>query len=171
MTLIHTALLSEGQTFIEKYKLHKVNSLPKIYANKNMLVLIGGIGKENTYNSLEFVFKNYTITKAVNIGIVGCGDTTIEIGELFCTNKELKDIKSMHCKTVDIAQLHTPNVALNTLYDMEASYFLDVVNRYIHKENIYIFKIVSDHLDSSVPKKEFIKKLIHDKFTPISTYL
>jgi len=171
MTLIHTALLSEAQIFIEKYKLQKVNSFPKIYANENIVVIIGGIGKENTFNSLAYIFKNYTILKAFNIGIAGCGDSTIEIGELFCTNKELEDIKSMNCKTVNTQQLPASNLVFNTLYDMEASYFLEVVNRYLMTKDIYIFKIVSDHLDNNIPKKEFVKKLIYDKFTPISKYL
>ncbi len=171
MTFIHTALLSEGQTFIEKYKLPKVNSLPKIYASKNIIVLIGGIGKENTNSSLKYIFDNYTITKAINIGIAGCSDTTIEIGELFCTNRELEDINSMRCETVDTPQLPTTNYPINTLYDMEASYFLAVVKKHLDEKNIYIFKIVSDHLDSTIPKKEFVKKLINDKFRYISKYL
>jgi len=170
MTFIHTALLSEAQTFIEKYKLTKVNSLPKIYANANIVVLIGGIGKENTVSSLKYIFENYTITKAINIGIAGCSDTTIEIGELFCTNRKLEDIEFLSCKTVDTPQLPS-NVTPNTLYDMEASYFLEIVKKYIDEKNIYIFKIVSDHLDSTIPKKEFVKKIIFDKFTQISKYV
>ena len=170
MTLIHTALLSEAQTFIEKYKLQKVNSQPKIYANKNIVVLIGGIGKENSYSSLEFVFENYAVTKAFNIGIAGCSDTTIEIGELFCTNRKLDDIKFMDCKTVDTPQLPS-NVTPNTLYDMEAVYFLEVVQKHLDEKDIYVFKIVSDHLDSTIPQKDFVKKLINDKYTQISKYL
>jgi hypothetical protein len=170
MTLIHTALLSEAQTFIEKYKLQKVNSQPKIYANENIVVLIGGIGKENTYSSLAYTFENYAITKALNIGIAGCGDTTIEIGELFCTNRKLEDIEFLSCETVDSAQLPS-NVTPNTLYDMEASYFLEIVKKHLDEKDIYVFKIVSDHLDSTIPKKDFVKKLINDKFTQISKYL
>jgi len=170
MTFIYTALLSEAQTFIEKYKLQKVNSQPKIYANKNIIVLIGGIGKENTYSSLKYIFENYIISKAFNIGIAGCSDTTIEIGELFCTNRKLDDIKFMDCKTVDTPQLPS-NVTPNTLYDMEASYYLEIVNEHLKQKDIYIFKIVSDHLDSTIPKKDFVKKIINDKFTQISKYL
>ncbi len=170
MILIHTALLSEAQTFLEKYKLQKVNSQPKIYASENMIVLIGGIGKENTHNSLEFIFENYTITKALNVGIAGCSNISVEIGELFCTNKQLEDIKSMDCKTVDSPQLPS-NTTPNTLYDMEASYFLEIVQKYLYEKDIYVFKIVSDHLDSTIPTKDFVKKLINDKFTQISKYL
>jgi len=171
MILIHTALLSEAQTFIEKYKLQKVNSSPKIYSNEKIVVLIGGIGKENTLRSLEYLFENYTIEKAFNIGIAGCSDTTIKIGELFCTNKELENIRCIDCKTVDSPQLPNTYLVHNTLYDMEASYFVEGVEKYIDEKNIYIFKIVSDHLDNTVPKKDFIKKFIYDNFTQISQYL
>jgi len=171
MTLIHTALLSEAQIFIEKYKLPKVNSLPKIYANEDRVILIGGVGKENTFESLDYLFKNYTITKAFNIGIAGCSDVEVQIGELFCSNKKLENIQFMECKTVNSVQLRTSHFALSTLYDMEASYFLEVVNRYVDDKNIYIFKIVSDHLESSIPQKDFVKKLVYDNFTQISQYL
>jgi len=170
MTLIHTALQSEAQIFIEKYKLTKINSNPKIYTSENMIVLISGIGKENTYSSLVYTFENYTITKALNIGVAGCSNISVEIGELFCTNKELKDINTMSCETVYIPQLPS-NAIHNTLYDMEASYFLEVVQKHLDEKDIYIFKIVSDHLDSTIPKKDFVKKLINDKFTQISKYL
>jgi len=46
MILIHTALRCEAQTFIEYYKLKKLNS--KIYLNDEIAVLISSIGKQNT---------------------------------------------------------------------------------------------------------------------------
>ena len=57
MILIHTALLCEAQTFIEEYKLKKINS--KIYRNDKVILLISGIGKENTISSLDYMFLNY----------------------------------------------------------------------------------------------------------------
>ncbi len=35
MTLIYVALLAEGQSIIEIYKLSKISSNPKIYGNEN----------------------------------------------------------------------------------------------------------------------------------------
>jgi len=171
MTLLHTALLSEAQIFIEKYKLSKVNSSPKVYTNENIIVVISGIGKENTYNALQYIFDNYTISKAINIGVSGCSDITMNIGELFCTNRELQDINTIGCKTVDTPQLPDSSVKENSLYDMEASYFLEIVKQYLDEKDIYIFKIVSDHLDSTIPKKDFIKKLIFNNFNKISKYV
>lgn len=171
MILIHTALLSEAQAMIEKYKISKTNSNPKIYSNDTIVVLIGGIGKENTLRSLEYLFKNYTISKALNIGIAGCSDTSIKIGELFCTNKELEDISYIKCETVDIAQLTTHNSQRSILYDMEAKYFLEVCNKYLEEKKVCVFKIVSDHLDDKLLPKDTVKKLIQNSLKRWEKYL
>ncbi|MEA3553757.1 MAG: hypothetical protein U9R39_05080 [Campylobacterota bacterium] len=159
MTLIHTALLCEAQTFIEILKLKKTNSIPKIYSNEKYIVLIGGIGRENTLNSLEYVFKNYKILKAINIGIAGVSDSSIKIGELFCSNHMLQDIKWLPLKTVDKPQIENNNDK-EYLYDMEGQYFLDICHNYLDKKDIFIFKVVSDHLSDDILAKDFIKKLI-----------
>ncbi len=158
MILIHTALLSEAQAIIEKFKLKKIDSNPKTYANNKILVIISGMGKEKTVNSLNSIFENYKITKAINIGIAGCNDTKIEIGSLFCTNKNLQNIKFMELKTVDKPQIFKNTSSL--LYDMEAKYFEEICKKYLDKETIYIFKVISDYLDDRIPSKEFVKKLI-----------
>ena len=160
MTLIHTALLCEAQTFIEKFKLKKINSIPKIYSNDDILVLISGVGKENTFKSLEYLFKNYTISKAINIGVAGVSSNSINIGELYCCNKQLKDIKWLPLETVETPQ--TTNISKQiTLYDMEAKYFLDICLKFLDEKDIYIFKVVSDYLSDEILPKDFIKKLIY----------
>lgn len=171
MILIHTALLSEAQAMIEKYKLVKINSNPKIYEDEKILVLIGGIGEQNTLRSLEYLFENYSISKALNIGIAGCSNTSIEIGELFCTNHYLKDIEYMTCETVNTPQLLTHNSKLLTLYDMEASYFLETVKQHLDEKNIYVFKVVSDHLDDTILPKDAVKKLIQNSLKQWEKYI
>ena len=158
MILIHTALLCEAQTFIEVLKLKKINSIPKIYKNKKYIVLIGGVGKDNTLNSLEYIFKNYTISKAINIGVAGSSNLSIKIGELFCCNHKLKDIKWLPLNTVDKPQ--TKNSGENCLYDMEGKYFLENCFKNIDEENIFIYKVVSDYLSDEILPKDFIKRLI-----------
>ena len=124
MTLIHTALLCEAQSIIEKYKLKKTNSNPKIYQNNNIIAAIGGIGKTNTVSCLEYIFENFKITKAINIGTAGCSDQKVSIGELFITNKTIKNIKSLKLKTVNSVQ--TTKIDNYQLYDMEGEFFLDI---------------------------------------------
>jgi len=157
MTLIHCALLCEAQAFIEFYKLKKVNS--KIYKNDNIVILISGVGKQNTISTLDYMFLNYDITKAINIGVAGCNDTSINIGELFCTNHNLKDIKQLPLKTVDTAQTISDETDI-TLYDMEAKHFLEISANYLDTDEILVFKIISDHLSHEILKKDFIKSLI-----------
>ncbi|MGB5867589.1 MAG: hypothetical protein WBG69_06935 [Arcobacteraceae bacterium] len=157
MILIHTALLCEAQSFIEYYKLNKLNS--KIYLNDQMVILISGIGKQNTLSNLEYMFVNYNITKAFNIGIAGCNDTTVPIGELFCTNHNLKNINTLPLITNDTVTTDS-TLEQSTLYDMEAHYFQEISLHYLEPKNIYIFKIVSDYLSSEKLAKDYIKLLI-----------
>ena len=159
MILIYTALLCEAQSFIEILKLKKTNSNPKIYSNNKYLVLIGGIGKENTINSLEFIFKNYKVSNAINIGIAGISNHSIKIGELFCCNHKLKDIKWLPLKTVIKPQKKIDSHK-DTLYDMEGEYFLDICLKNVCEKDTFVYKVVSDHLSDEILPKDFIKQLI-----------
>ncbi len=161
MILLHTALLCEAQIFIELFKLKKINSNPKIYSNNKYLVLIGGVGKDNTINSLEYIFKNHKISKAINIGTAGTSDKSIQIGELFCCNHKLNNIKWLPLKTVDKPQIKIDSQK-NILYDMEGSYFLNTSLKFLEQKNIFIFKIISDYLSDEALPKDFIKGLIKD---------
>jgi hypothetical protein len=166
MILIHTALLCEAQTFIEVLKLKKINSTPKIYTNDKYLVLIAGVGADNTSNSLEYIFQNYKITKAINIGVAGVSNRDIKIGELFCCNKKLDTIKWLPLKTVDTPKVEKESNE-NSLYDMEGKYFLDICLNNLDENNIFIFKIISDYLNDEILPKDFIKRLIKDASPPI----
>ncbi len=158
MTLIHTALLSEAQSIIENYKLNLVEKNPRIYTNNKIVLVVSNMGKENTINALKVVFEQYEITKAFNIGIAGSSSKIYNIGSLFCTNQKLDDINYMALKTVDEVQIQSDDNEM--LYDMEAKYFKEFCLKNVDKENIYIFKIISDYLDDTIPTKEFIKQLI-----------
>ena len=162
MILIYTALLCEAQSFIEYYKATKINSLPKIYTNNNIIICIGGVGKDNTIKSLQYIFNHFNIQKAFNIGIAGILDKNIKIGELFCTTHKLNLIPFKHLVTVSKPQLKD-NAKENILYDMEGEYFLDYCLNHLLKEDIYIFKIISDHLENNKLNKEFVKQLIFKK--------
>ncbi len=172
LILVHTALLSEAQSVIEKYKLTLVQKNPKIYKNENIVLIISGIGKQNTIDAMEFIFKKYKIKKAINLGIAGCNNKNINIGELFCTNKTLEDIKFLDLQTVDTPKVQIKDIKNQTyLYDMEAKYFEKEVTKYIDKDDIYIFKVVSDWLDDTIPSKEFVKQLIRKNLKKLEKYL
>ncbi|PIF04207.1 MAG: hypothetical protein CSA86_02480 [Arcobacter sp.] len=159
MILIYTALLCEAQSFIEYYKLKKVHSTPKIYANDKIVVCIGGIKEKNTLLSLEYIYTHYTITKAFNIGIAGCNNNNIQIGNLYCINHKLKGIETLPLITSNSVVTHSNSLA-TSLYDMEGKYFYEKSLEYLNKEDIFIFKIVSDHLSTTILEKDTIKNLI-----------
>ena len=169
MTLIHTAMLSEAQYIIEKLKLNLVSKNPKIYCSDNIVLVVLGIGKENTIKGLNLIFKQYQISKAINIGIAGCSDKKIEIGDIFITNKKLEDINYMKLQTVYTPKL-SPNPYLLTpnLYDMEAKYFQEISNKYITQNNIFIFKVVSDHFQPHKITKDKTKSLIFNVIDDIN---
>ncbi len=175
MILIHTALLCEAQSFIEYYKLKKTNSNPKIYSNDKIVLIITGVGKDNTLNGLNYIFKNFKILKAVNIGIAGCNNSDTPIGKLFCTNHNLEDIECCILKTVDNPTIAaTANISIienTTLYDMEGDYFLDYTLSKLSLNDIYIFKIVSDYLEDKILPKDYIKSIINKQKEQIIKYI
>lgn len=166
-TLIHCALLCEAQALINYYKLsqHRTNPTQathiKIYSNDTLLIVISGIGKINTQNTLEYIFKNYQISKAINLGIAGCVDKNIKIGSLFCTNKKLENISHASITTLDTICTNKNQIS-SILVDMESQYFEEIVSSFL--EEIYIIKVVSDHLEEQIPKKSFVIQLIQNTF-------
>jgi nucleoside phosphorylase len=169
MILIHTALQSEAQSFIEFYKLTLFKKNPKIYINDKIILTISGIGKGKTIKAIEVIFTEFKIKKAINVGIAGCNNKYIPIGTLFCTNKHLKNIKNLPLQTVNKIQLH--NDSNDSLYDMEAKYFYDICLLHLEDKNILIFKVVSDYLDDKVPQREFVKKLIEQNIINIKQWI
>ena len=155
MTLIHTAFFNEAKPIIEHFKLQFITKEPiKLYKNDSILLAISGMGEKTLH--VKEITQKYEISKAINIGIAGCKDKSIQIGELFCTNKKLNNIPfaTLSCSKEPI---DSPNKIKTTLVDMESSYFLEATKDI---EDRYIFKVVSDYLDINVPKKEFVWKII-----------
>ncbi len=175
-TLIYTALLPEAQSLINFLKLKQdsnVQDLPngnKLFTDENneYILIVSGIGKENCEKSLNFVYKNYKIKKAINIGIAGCSDASIKIGTLFCTNRLLPNINFASITTVDTVLESDENLE-TILVDMESSYFQEISKKYCN--NIYTFKVVSDYLEINIPKKDFVIKLIQGSLEKWKKYL
>lgn len=175
-TLIHCTSLSQSQSFINFLNLKQnntVKNLPngvKIFEDENTkyLLVVSKTGKENILETLGFIYKNYTITKALNIGIAGCSDGSVKIGTLFCTNKLLFGINFGSLTTVD-TPLETDENLETLLVDTEAKYFLEA-----SKENckeLYVFKVVSDYLETKDLKNEFIESLIQNVYSKIEKYI
>ncbi|NQY93368.1 MAG: nucleoside phosphorylase [Campylobacteraceae bacterium] len=156
-TLIHTALHPEAKPIIQYFNLlpNKTYEPLKIFENENYILVVAGIGRTQTKNILPFIFDNFKIKKAINIGIAGCKDKSVKLGTLFCVNQTVKDIQTTTITTVDsplddVSLLHT------TLVDMESEEFLQISKTYLNPKDIYVFKIVSDYLSKNIPDKSFV---------------
>ena len=129
-TLIYCSQSSEAQPLINFLKLsqsNNVQNLPegnKVYTSQDdeYLLVVSGTGKENCQKSLEFIYKNYEISKALHIGTAGCSDSSIKVGTLFCTNRLLPNINFAPVTTVD-QPLETDEDLETLLVDMEAKTF------------------------------------------------
>jgi purine-nucleoside phosphorylase len=165
---IHSAFFAEAKTIIEFYKLQCIQTKPyKIYHKEHIILIITGIGKEKTSLYVNDILNKYDIVKAINIGIAGCKDKNIEIGSLFCTNHKLSFVDYADITTVDEPLDNSENLK-TTLVDMEAEYFISTCKEFLDIKDIYILKVVSDHLNTTIPKKEFVWKIIEKNLKSIS---
>lgn len=159
----------EAQGIVEYLKLTKTSK--NTFENDDVLLLVGGIGKEKTINSLEDIYSKYRFDKAINIGIAGCDNTAYKIGELVCTTHVINGIHHLPIATVDTPASYSFPLTLNhqpsQIYDMESSYFTQISSAYLKQSDIYVFKIISDYLDTTIPNKDFVKKLIKNRFDDI----
>ena len=175
-TLLHFALRAEAQAFIEKLKLEPIPRTARSYAlfgNARYIALIGGIGAEATQTSLEHFFTADPLarqmTKACNIGIVGCNDVRVAIGTLFVFDPYEPP------SLPPIVSVQTPQSASDTptttLYDMECDAFVRTLRRCLPHTRLTVCKVVSDHLDDARPSKAFVKELMLQHYQTIREVL
>ncbi len=162
MRLFYFALQSEAQIFIERFRAKKISSKPKIFISGEILIVVGGVGKEALNSTLEIVFKNYKIEEAINIGIAGANSRDIAIGRLFCTYP---------AGEISLISNETPTTSTTlqepTLFDMEGEFFYHFCKDIKEIKAIWIFKVVSDYLESKILPKDFVKKLIQKRYQQI----
>lgn len=86
MVLIHTALKCEALPLVEHFRLKKIKN--GLYANDKISLVTLGVGAKNTERLAE-ILGEYKFGKVLNIGICGCRDEGIKIGEIFCVAENL----------------------------------------------------------------------------------
>jgi len=147
MIYIITALKSEAQAFVDKYKLDSSKS------NNHITIIISGIGRDKMFLASQ---KVVTILKEcdiiVNIGICAA-DRKFKIGELLPQDILLTCVDEP-IKTQD----------KYLAVDMESAGFLDATHQIT---NTYMFKIVSDHFEPDKVTKDKTKQLIFEKIDTI----
>jgi len=149
-TLIHTALVAEAKPIIGYFGLTcKAKQPYNLYESESIALIVSGMGSEQTKAALAYALSLYKPVLAINVGIAGCTDATIAKGTLFCTTHTDLGIPfatlSSHQDAVENA-LHVKTL----LVDLEADSFLETVPEGV---KTYVFKIVSDHCDGTIPSK------------------
>lgn len=149
-TLIHTALVAEAKPIIGHFKLTCTSKQPyNLYEKENVVLIVSGMGSILAREALMHALKHYTPEVAMNIGIAGCVDKTIPKGKLFCTTHQNLAIPFASLSSHKNA-IHDDSPITTTLVDMEAECFLQTMPKTIET---YVFKVVSDHLETALPSK------------------
>jgi len=173
MLYIITALKSEAQAFVDKYKLNKSKHEDfTIFIGQDIKVIISGIGIQNARFATTFTIKTFNPNKDdifLNIGICGASKkykigNYIEISSILY-NEEKFTLNNNTNNTIVCSDNEVSDNNYN-IVDMESFGFYQA-SRNI--KNCYIYKIVSDHFEPKSITKESTKKLIFNAIDKIIT--
>lgn len=164
MLYIVTALKSEAQAFVEKYRLTKKSSHSyTIFENDDIRVIVSGVGTESAKKASEYLLKKFALCDddvLINMGICAA-DKKYEIGTLLNIGSILygeasyvlneSSLLAISCVDEEISD------DLYDIADMESFGFYEATEGF---KNRYIFKVVSDNFEPRKVTKEGTKKLI-----------
>jgi len=164
MLYVVTALKSEAQAFVDKYKLSKTKCDDfTLFTAQNIKVIISGIGINNAKSATNTLIKHFKPESRdifVNIGICGASKEhkigeLIPIGSIIYRDREHifnKNIFiSITCKDTEVYE------DKYNIVDMESFGFYEATKEI---KNRYIYKVVSDHFEPETVTKEKTKRLI-----------
>lgn len=172
MFYITTALKSEAQAFIEKNKLKKskLNDFTT-YFNKEMIIIVSGIGVINARNATQSLIDNFDIEDKdiyLNIGICA-SDKKYNIGELI----EIGSItynnityKFKNASNINCLDNQSDDISYK-IVDMESYGFYDAVIHSPAIKHFHILKVVSDNFEPEKVTKDKTKMLIFNKIDEI----
>jgi nucleoside phosphorylase len=154
MRYIVTALQSEANPIIEFLNLTKTadKTFP-IYTNKDTTLIVSGIGKIQSAIAVTYLKPS---KKIINIGI--CGSNFSDIKTLHSIKKIIDKSSQKVIHVSDMGETLTcvdtpqnnPNEFKNTLIDMESFGFFQASKKFVDKENIELYKIVSDKISDTI---------------------
>ncbi len=162
-----TALKPEAQAFVDKYRLKKTKLDGfTLFVNESVRLIISGIGVENGYKATEYILDRFAILESdifLNVGICGASKKhelgkLIQIGSIsyaenyVVLNGSVKN--NLRCLDEEA------NNDTYEIVDMESYGFYKALSKHPKIQNIYIFKVVSDHFEPALVTKEKTKELI-----------
>lgn len=166
MIYIVTALKSEAQAFVDKYKLQK-SSLHNFtsYSNETLYIIVSGVGVHNARIATQTLINTFDITDEdafYNIGICAA-PKQFSIGSCHEIGSIIYDgiLHTFKDNAHTILCSDTPQTNhCDTLVDMESFGFYDAVTHNPAITTYHIFKIVSDHFQPHTLSKDMVKALI-----------
>lgn len=178
MLYIVVALKPEAQAFVDRYKLNK-SKLDNftLFFNKNMILIISGLGVDNSTQATQTLINHYDITDNdiyLNIGVCGANNN-YEIGELLEIGKieyglKIINLQSQSKKTITCLDKEAIDNS-NAIVDMESFGFYDAVIHSPAIKNYHILKVVSDHFEPRKVTKELTKSLVFNAINDINLIL
>lgn len=170
MKIIVCAIFSEAKALIEKFDLKQTEKKPfLIYENDTISLIISGMGKINSAIATTYIAKDKKIESITNIGICASNDITKKIGSLChirsiveaaTGKKTVLNTEGEVLYTFDDVVQNKKDLKRDILIDMEGYGFYKASKNLTKKENIKIYKIISDHLDTFYITNDFIYELV-----------
>ena len=167
MLYIIVALKPEAQAFVDRYKLTK-SKLDNftIFSDKNMILIVSGIGINNSTIATQTLINHYDITDDdiyMNIGICGASKD-YKIGELLEINEVRYGHSVIKLNNNSKNILNCVDIEVSEdgyeIVDMESFGFYDAVIHSPAIKKIYILKVVSDNFEPNKVTKDSTKSLV-----------
>ena len=183
MVYIVVALASEAKPIVRFYELQRVEGIDfYLFANDEILLLVGGVGYEKTQNSIEKLFIYRSIKESdivINIGLCASALSN-KIGELMLIDKITYNessfklnlgIEHSHKVSALLSVKEPQSEYIETLVDMEAHAVLSESLKYVTIGQLLFIKIVSDHFEPDSLTKNFAYALINKKMKDIDSLI
>ena len=177
------AFEAEARALIEHYKLHKDPNRPyPLFFNKEMIILVSGMGPKNAKKAVEYLLSQYLPTHddiLINLGICAAQEkfpigsllhvqslqNESELIELSVSDSVLKKVACFSSEQV-LTQASGTDVA-----EMEAIAVYETASASFTPSKISILKVVSDHFKPFKIKKQFIIDLIKPHVKEIDAHI
>lgn len=178
MIYIVTALKSEAQAFVDKFKLRKssLNNFTS-YVNDSLVIIVSGVGAANARFATQALIDSFDITDEdvfYNVGVCAAPQH-YDIGSCCTIGSIVHDGMHYTLDTKDtnhhtLQCCDTPqSIPHNTLVDMESYGFYDAIIHNPAIKKYHIIKIVSDHFEPDTLSKDMVKSLIFQHIPNIIT--
>ena len=177
MIYIVTALKSEAQAFVDKFRLQKMNlATYTLYTNDAMRLIVSGVGVDNARLATQMLINTYDLSDEdifYNVGVCAAPShhplgTLLNIGTVVYDGISYPfDKEGITLQCSDTPQNTPQNTPLEIPVDMESFGFYDAVIHNPAIKHFGIFKVVSDHFEPDTLSKDMVKSLLFQKIDEI----